>query len=433
MLSARPFLRTTLVCALLACAPGVVAQKAAPDAPAPLLAGRDLAPAELLSGPLHKVEEPVAIDGFMGRFVIASKFGKFEVRGVEMLAIRVRELAAIEAIGEVEKSSEFQQAFLRSAQAPVQFLGNAVTNPAGTVESIGTGVGTVLRRVGRVATTSAQAVGDATSDARARGAQPAPAAADAGDPPPSFTGDPFGFNRARREWAARLDIDPYTTNPVLRPKLDAAATATFAGGLPVNLTLGIVAAPLQYATTFDAVVSDAVWNIPVIDLVARNEAMLRTMGISGRPVRDFFRNRWFTPTLQTGLVVALHDLGEVPGRDAVIATAATVQGEARARALIGAVRMLGKYHLDVARLSSIRPSGIVLVGSTGNKGLVVATDLDHVWWNAEAAEFAARGDLAAKERTLLVAGSVSPPALAALSDAKWLMKTSFRPVSLPKR
>ena len=35
--------------------------------------------------------------------------------------------------------------------------------------------------------------------------------------------------------------------------------------------------------------------------------------LEGRPVRDFFRNRYFTPTLQTALVVALESLGSVEG------------------------------------------------------------------------------------------------------------------------
>jgi len=428
----QPTLRAALACAVLVSWSGAFAQAVEPYESTPTLAGGVLAPKELLSGPLHTVGEPIVVEGFMGRYEIRSKFGKFQVAGVEMLALRVRELAAIEALDQVEKSTEFQQAFVRSAQAPVQFLGSAVTDPGGTVENVAAGVGTVLRRAGRLATTSAQAVGDATSDARRPRSQPqSPPAPEGEAAPPTFTGDPFGFNRARREWAARLDIDPYTTNPVLRPKLDAAASATFAGGLPVNVTLGVVAAPLQYATTFDGVVNDSVWNLPVIDLVARNEATLRSMGITGRPVRDFFRNRWFTPTMQTSLVVALYELRDVPGRDAVILSAASVQGEARARALVGAVRMLGRYHREVAPLSGIRASGIVAVGSTAQKALVVATDLDHVWWNAEAADFSARRDLAAKRRTLLVSGSVSPAADRGLAGARWDVKSGFRPVSRP--
>ena len=122
-------------------------------------AGAAIAPKVLLEGPLHTVGEPVAVESFMGRYEIRSTFGKFNVAGVEMLTTRVRELAAIETLDKIEKSVEFQQALVRTAQAPVQFVGNAFTDPGATVESVVSGVGTVLGRVGRLAQTGARAVG----------------------------------------------------------------------------------------------------------------------------------------------------------------------------------------------------------------------------------------------------------------------------------
>jgi hypothetical protein len=396
---------------------------------APRLAGAAIAPAVLLQGPLHTVGEPVAVEGFMGRFEIRSKFGKFDVSGGEMLVTRVRELAAIETLDQIEKSAEFQQALVRTAQAPVQFVGNAFTDPGATVESVVTGVGTVLGRVGRLATTGARAVGDTASDVTTGRTRTDPATATTGEPlPPTFTGDPFGFNRARRQWAQRLNIDPYTSNPVLRPMLDAAARVTFAGELPVNLTVGLVLAPLQYATTFDNVVRDSVWNTPVIDLVAQNERRLGAMGISGRPVRDFFRNRWFTPTLQTALVLALEQLKDVGGRTSVIVDAASVQGEVRARAFIRAVHMLAQQHQDAAPLSKIWMNGIAAVGKARDGKTIVAADIDYLWWNAEAKAFAARADLVAKRRLLLVSGIVSPTAEEALTRERWEVRSRLRPV-----
>ena len=63
-----------LACLLSACgaiAPAVASAQAAGSYEAPpLLAGSALAPAALLKGPLHTVAEPVALEGFFGRFVI---------------------------------------------------------------------------------------------------------------------------------------------------------------------------------------------------------------------------------------------------------------------------------------------------------------------------------------------------------------------------
>ncbi|MFO1313044.1 MAG: hypothetical protein U1F41_13370 [Burkholderiales bacterium] len=417
-----------LALSVVAGTPSFAQSSGSPYEVPPQLPGKDLVPERLLGSPLHTVAEPVAMDGFLGRFEIDSSFGKFRVAGVNMLAVRVHELAAIKALGDVDRSAAFQEALVRSAQVPGQFIASAFTDPNATVENVAAGVGTVFGRIGRLATTSARAVGDAASDTMSpnAGAQ-APVQATDEPLPPSFTGDPFGFNKARREWAKELGIDPYTTNPVLRRQLDSAARATFAGNFAINATIGLVAAPLQYAASFDTVVRDSVWNTPVIDLIAQNERKLQAMGISGRPVRDFFRNRWFTPSLQTALVVALEHLPGVRGRESVIAAATAVRGEARARSLIGAVLLVAQHHKAVAPVKKVRASGIVVVGEKTRGEIVVAADLDYLWWNADAAAFAARPDVKARRRTLLLSGAASQQAAQELERARWDVRGGLRP------
>jgi len=88
----------------------------------------------------------------------------------------------------------------------------------------------VLGRIGFVARSGAQSIADSSTDRRNPQQPSSLPAAPAGETMPSaFTGDPFGYNKARRDWARQLNIDPYTTNPVLRPLLDNAAAASLAG------------------------------------------------------------------------------------------------------------------------------------------------------------------------------------------------------------
>src|SRR5438046_6217603 len=100
-----------------------------------------------------------------------------------------------------------------------------------------------------------------------------------GAEPPSFTDDPFGYNQARRQWAKKLEIDPYTTNPVLRPLLDNATSATFAGNFTVGLAVGAVAAPLKYASDFETTVRDSEWDQPPGDLAKGNAEKLQRIGV----------------------------------------------------------------------------------------------------------------------------------------------------------
>jgi hypothetical protein len=391
----------------------------------PSLSGTDLAPAALLKGPLHTVAEPVALQGYFGRFVIESKFGSFSVVGVNMLGVRVNELSAIEALQEVQRTQAFQDSLVRAAQAPIQLVQSAVANPIGTVENVGQGFGNVLGRVGFLARSSVQSVADSTGNTASApsGLPPAPA----GEAMPSaFTGDPFGYNKARRDWARQLNVDPYTSNPVLRPLLDNASTASFAGSFAINTAIGAVSMGANLVVGFDTDVRDAVWNQPPVDLARQNESRLLAMGVSGRTTRDFLRNRWFTPSLQTALAIALAKMGGIAGAESVIQVASRVQGEAHVRFFVESVRMLGQYDGKEGRLTKLRMSGMVPVGIADDGTLVAAAAIDYAYWDKAAAEFAQRRELKAKRRVLLVAGAVSERARHEFGLAGWTLRSGIR-------
>jgi hypothetical protein len=394
--------------------------------PAPALAGTELVSAAWLKGPLHTVAEPVGLEGYFGRFLIESKFGNFSVVGANMLGVRVNELQAIEVLQQVESSQAFRDSLLRSAQAPIQLAQSAVTNPVGTVENVGQGLGNVLGRVGFLARSGAQAVADSTS--RASPAVSGLPSAPAGEPiPPAFNGDPFGYNKARRDWARQLNIDPYTSNPVLRPLLDNASAASFAGSFAINTAISAVSMGANLVVGFDTDVRDAVWNQSPVDLARQNESRLLGMGVSGRATRDFLRNRWFTPSLQTALVIALGRMGGIAGAESVIQVASRVQGETRVRFLVESVRLLGLDHGKESRLVKLRMSGMVPVGIADDGTVVIAAAIDYAWWDKAAAEFTQRKELKGKRRVLLIAGIASDRAKQEFGKAGWMIRSGLRP------
>jgi len=393
---------------------------------APVLAGAVLVPAALLKGPLHSIAEPVTLEGYFGQFVIESKFGSFSVAGVNMLGVRVNELQAIATLREVENSQAFRDSLARAASAPIQLVQSAVTNPVGTVENVGQGLGSVLGRAGFLARSGAQSMADSARSASpaVSGLSPAPK----GETMPSaFTGDPFGYNKARRDWARQLNIDPYTSNPVLRPLLDNAAAASFAGSFAINTAIGAVSMGANLVVGFDTDVRDAVWNQPAVDLARQNESRLLGMGVSGRTTREFLRNRWFTPSLQTALVIALSKLGNVSGVESVIHVASQVQGESRVRFLVESVRILGEFQKNEAGFAKLRMSGMVPLGVESDGTLVAAAAIDYAYWDKTAAEFAQSNELKAKRRILLVAGTASDRAKQKFDTTGFTLRSGLRP------
>lgn len=398
--------------------------KSGPEA-APQLPGAAVAKESLLKGPLHKVAEPVRVEGHLGRFTIESRFGAFNVHGANLLATRVHELQAIEELRKVQKDSAFTDALAKSAKGVAGFAAGAVDDPDKAVETIGKGVGTVLGRVGHIAKVGAAYAGDKAVDMAT--SKPEPVVAATGEPePPSFIGDPLGYNKARREWAKKLNVDPYTANPVLRPLLDSAASATFAGNFAVGLTVGSVLAPVNYAYSFDETVRDSVWDKPAIDVMKESEQALAALGVQGRTIRELQRNKWFTPTMQATLSARLTALGRMEGVESVVKAAAAAQGEARVRFLLESLAMLAAHQPKEGRFPRLRMSNLVPVGVAKDGSVVASVAIDYGTWDSDAAAFASRKDLAAKSRTLLVAGHLSPRAKQELEKAGWKVRTGLR-------
>ena len=400
----------------------------------PKVQGADVAAPALLKGPYHTVVEPVIIEGHMARFVIESRFGNFSVLGERMLAVRVSELAAIETLQNVQQSDAFKEALSASGGKLVDFGKSAVSEPGKTVENIGSGIGTVLGRVAYLAKSGTEYVGDKVSDATSSAPREAAQAKPetAGEPePPAFIGDPLGYNMARREWAKKLNIDPYTTNPVLRPLLDKAATATFAGNFGVNATVGALVGPWQLTYEFDDLTRQSVWNNPAIDLEKSNKEKLAALGIPERAARNLTRNKWFTPTLQTALVARMESLGKIKGIESVVTAATAAQGESRARFLLESVGMLAEAHRKETPFVEIRMSNLVPAGITSGGRLVAAVGIDYGIWDKDAAAFVQRKEFAGSGKTLLVAGMLSAQAQQMITKAGWEVKPRLRSARKP--
>jgi hypothetical protein len=187
-----------------------------------------------------------------------------------------------------------------------------------------------------------------------------------------------------------------------------------------------VAAPLQYATDFDATVKESIWDQPPGDLARSNEQKLEQMGVPADVVRAFLRNRWYTPTLQTALVAALGRLNGVAGRDAVVRTATTIAGEVPARFLLRSVALLASRHRE-APIVQIRMRGIVPIGKAKDGSLIAAAAVDYLYWSEEAAAFSVAKEVAASKRVLLVQGQASARAGSEFARAGWALRTGVRP------
>jgi len=384
----------------------------------PTLDAARLVQPELLQGRHFKVRPQANVGGFLARFDIESAYGNITAVGTEMLRVRVSEMPALQTLRDVSQSKAFVDALARSAKAPVDFAKSVATDPKQASANVANGVSQLFVDVGRAVDHGTDYVGDKASDVSrhksdAHGSGVAP------------NDDVLGYNKAKREWARKLGVDPYSTNPLLQERLAMVARATFAGNFSGGLVTGAVLGPLQYAVDLDHATRDAVWDLSPSELQARNESRLAEMGIAGRGVRDLFRTPSFTPTVATSLVAALGDLKSVRDKRAVIDAAPKMLSEVQARYLRNAVRMLALYSESKDAVVEIGMSGRVLVGQTRGGLLIVPAAVDYIRWSQEVAAFVARNDLPAGRRTLVVTGTLSETAKRELTSRGWQIDEGF--------
>jgi hypothetical protein len=375
----------------------------------PLVPADQLAPATLVSGPGFRVESPVPTDGMMALFKIRSDVGTFDAPGADLLRIRVAELPAIVQLKQTSKTGVFAQSLARNAVAPVQAAGQMLRNPVETVQGLPGGVQRFFGRVGQGVQNIAQAAGDTGQDAGERAGAVTSRVGKA-------TMDVLGYEQEVRHLAKELNVDPYTTNPVLAPLLDEIARVAFTAHVGVNIAISATV-PGAIAITGTRMVANWVWDTPRADLIIRNRNKLEQMGVPNSAARTFMANNAFPLSVQTEFVENLSRLSGIPGVVDTVLLAGTMQSEVQARFITDAVGMLGRYNSRTP-LASITAKNTV-IGRDRNRTIVVPAPVDYVSWTRRISTFANRPDLKASKRIAILTGQMSPMAKKNFQKLGW--------------
>lgn len=402
------WLRRMLALGLILCAPGLLAATLPSAEPMPTLDAATLAPAGLLNGAGYTVDANAPVVGYMGQFTLRAPAGTFSADGTELLAIRVRELAAIAHLSQLSQTGVFADALAASAMKTGAAIGQAVTNPVETIAGIPGGVGRFFHSAATTISRATESTGGSNSSQRAGTGDTAM--------------DLLGVNKAKRRIAKQVGADPYTTNPVLAKQLDDLARAAFAGGVSLDVALAVSTAGVSTAISATATVSNLVWDKSPEDVRTINEKKLAAMGIGADTVRAFVTNRWFTPTLSVPFVEYLAQMPAAKGRAAVVALASTVASEGEARFMGNAVSMARQVSAERDPVVALDLAGRILVVRTRGGRTEVPAPVDYVVWTEPVKAFAERKDLKGAQRNILVTGLASARAREGLQATGWAVR-----------
>ena len=391
-------------------APASGAQAQSPYETPPVLQASDLAPAGLLAGQGYSVASEVPTTGLLGEFTLKADVGTFTPHGLDLLRIRVGEVAAIRQLDETSKTAEFAKAAGRAAVRPVQSTVNMIAHPVDTISGMPAGVGRFFDRV----KLGGAAVAGAASTLDKGGLE---RTADVGGRIGTATINALGYEEERRHLAKKINADPYTTNPILSEKLDSVAWVTFSAREAVNLT---TAALMPYSMVMSTVslTNNLIWDMKPADLIALNQSKAKDMGASDDQAAALIANKYYSISVLTAFMAALEKLGPVAGRAEVIALAATAANEDQARFLVGAAQMLAHHHEWVTPLTMVMARG-AMVGKTAAGGVVVGAPVDYAAWTENVANFARRPDFASTSLDIYLTGRMSPRARQEFERIGW--------------
>jgi hypothetical protein len=223
-----------------------------------------------------------------------------------------------------------------------------------------------------------------------------------------------------RKWAAKVQVDPYTTNRTLKEALEGVAKVDAAGSLTTKFVV-----PIPPLVGPAASVGNLVWSTDPEELRKMNEARARELGVTPDGAKKFFLNNRLTLTMQTRVLAALHAVKPANAAD-FITTVTGARTEREALFFIHSAEMLQELHAKTPVKSLLTDSRSLVAVTKAGEG-VALLPLD--WLRETTSAVATMREMAERTRKELGATTlriqteahITDRAKAAFSAAGWTM------------
>jgi len=335
----------------------------------PTLSASQILKPEFLSGPHFKVHEEVTTYSGGNHYAIDSDFGPFDAESNEMLRIRIAEIEAIAKLREVSKTEEFKAALERAAKGPYKTAKQLIADPVGTISGIPKGAWKSLNSIGQSLKERLSGRDNASYE-------------------DSTVQSVIGFSRAKRQLAARLGVNPYSSNPVLQKELNSIAWASFAGELPVTIASFGISGAAGNALTGLSWTEDLnktlIENDPS-DIHLINLRKLIDLGISKTLADDFVQNPAFNPLTQRVITTALVKLARASGKQKFVSLANAADNEIDALFFQQCAALLVEANEKLGGLTRITSFQRLPCCVTKDNTFVVTIQYDCLAWTEQVA------------------------------------------------
>ena len=322
----------------------------------------DVLPAGLRSGPHFRVKDPVVAYGYLHNFTVESDYGTFHVTGDGALRKLIREIAAIAALKEISTAEAVGESLKSTVKAPFEFAANLVRHPFDTITGIPKGVFQIF---GNVAT-SIDMKHDPSEDSK-------------------FTQALF-VSSWKRDFAAKNNVDVYSSNKALQKELNRVGWAAALTGLAISVATipasatGVVAAKnMRLANQ----VGNALKQEAPARLYIINQEKLLGMGVDAALTERYLTHPAFTPRHDTIIVESLAQLNGAKNRARFIKYILVAKDEVDANFFQQMAEIMRGYHDTAGQLVDIQVVGGLLAAQSASGPALVPFPLDYGIWTRQ--------------------------------------------------
>jgi hypothetical protein len=162
--------------------------------------------ADLRSGPHFTLGPTVTTLTYLNRYTVNTDYGPFIAPSDVRRRRLVREIAAIAALQAMQQTDAFEKASVEAGKSPFRSAKSLIDDPVGTLSAIPEGIGSIFSRAPQ----------QLHREGRSR-YEDGPAK------------QLLAVSSYKREYAAKLGVDVYSSNDALQKELDRLAWASAAG------------------------------------------------------------------------------------------------------------------------------------------------------------------------------------------------------------
>jgi len=316
-------------------------------------------PKDIIKGPHYEVQDKVVTYGYMDNFTVDSDYGVFTVTGDGALLKLIVEIGAITELENIKDTDVYLDALKEAGKSPLIFGKNLITDPVDTVTGVPKGVGRLFSNI----KTGITKKGDPSED--------------------DTTKQLLKVSGCKRQYAAKLNVDVYSSNPELQKALNSVGWACAAGGLTLSvLTFPIsnpaVKATMQMGTAQN--LSNVIADTPPSRLRILASEKLKEMGISEELADQFLDHPSYTPRHDTIIVGSLFKLGDVTGRDKFIEFALSSEDEVESNFFMDMAQILRGYNEKVSPIKNIIVTEPFVLAEAENGTVLIPFPMDYGVW-----------------------------------------------------